>query len=395
MRRRGVDASTERSSRSSPVEELRPIAVTGPTLPDTTLVDGWDRQDGYRRQLVITVSPVALSSHGGLDGSTLSFSSFVRPLVRSPYSVLPTDTRVIVPIFAVSESETLLPLTDPTSTPTSGVATRTELARHADATFESVTGKSKADVQLPVSAQLQSHHHIAAIKHSQHAAQLEQFEHIQRKRKRDPSPAPSQPAVGTLPVAPADLAADNKRRTKVLRLNEAPSLMHSTSLSTIDELTPRNGRHMSPARKVVKRATSPSASLPDRTRSRERSSSRARAFAREHNPPVSHLHMPEHTERAWAARKRRLEQQQLEEGVDEDDDTDTLEQLVYPTPFALLRRQRRRFVTRMTVERNRMHGQLTPGSVSAHSTCSHSMTLNSLCPALCLLLYCCCSTNLS
>ena len=316
-------------------------------------MDGWDRQDGYRRQLAITVSPVALSGYGGVDGSTVSFSSFLQPLMRPPFAVLPADRNVLVPMFAVSESESLLPLTDPTSTPTSGVATRLELARHADATFESVTGKTKAEVLLPTAAQ--QHQHTATAGDAQLAAQLDQPDVGQRKRRRDPSPAPA--------VAPHDIddkVTEDKRRAKQSKVTDAVALVHSMSLSPIDELTPRNGRQESTGKHFKPAKSSSALRTRPRGQSRERSASRARAFEREHNPPVSHLHMPEHSERAWSARKRRLQQQQVDDDIDdEDDDTDTLEQLVYPSAFTLLRRQRRRFITRMTCERNRMHGQST------------------------------------
>ena len=364
MRARGADVSFERSSRSSqPLEALLPVKG-GPAPLVDPLLDGWDRQDGYHRQLAITVSPMALSSYGGMDGSSVSFSSFLVPLVRPPFAVLPADPQLLVPMFAISESESLLPLTDPTSTPTSGVATRLELARHADATFESVTGKTKAEVQLPPAlAQPTMHHAALSTKQSHSASQLEQSDMPQRKRRRTPSPSPARPAA--VPYVSTDFMADDRRRAKHSKLNDALTPTHSSALSSIDELTPRNGRHVS-AGKATSPATSPSAALSrPRGQSRERSSSRARAFEREHNPPVSSLHMPEHTERAWAGRKRHLQQEQLAADVDSDDDTDTLEQLVYPTAFTLLRRQRRRFILRMTAERNRMHGQ------HACSTCRH------------------------
>ena len=354
MRQRAVDAGLDRASRSSPTDKQPSIAAFGAASSVGAMTDSWERQDGYQCRLAITVSPVSLSSYGGLDGSTVSFSSFILPLIRPPLAVLPTDPRLIVPVFAVSESETLLPLTDPNSTPTSGVATRTELARHADATFESVTGRTKAEVQLPIANQQQLHHPTATARQPHSAAQSEQSDLSQRKRKRDPSPSPARLAAHASTADAAEPPTDDKRRVKQAKLTELVAPVRLTALSPIDELTPRSGRLVSAGR-VTRASTSPAAA---RSRSRERSTSRGRAFDREHNPPVSSLHMPEHTERAWAARKRRLQRQQVEAGLDDEgDDTDTLERLIYPTPFTQLRRQQRRFVVRMTNEKNRMQGQ--------------------------------------
>ena len=350
MLRLGQDVYTGRTTPTSPplrAPQKEHLAAPTPRASSPASLelpaDSWDRQDGYHRHLAITVSPVSLSSRGGLDGATLSFSSFLRPLVTPPLALLPADPQLLVPVFAISESESLLPLTNPNSTPTNGVATRLELSRHADATFESVTGKSASEVHVPVINQPQTLRQAATAK-------LDQADALQRKRRRDVSPSAARSANHTFP---ADSVTDDKRRAKHPKLADTLAPMQ---LPSIDELTPRSGRLVSGGMLSSKSSTSP-APLP-RSQSRERSRSRARTFDREHNPAVSHLAMPEHTERAWAARKRRLHQQQVKASKDDDDDdTESLEQLVYPSAFTLIRRQRRHFTTRMRNEHKYMHGQ--------------------------------------
>ena len=395
MRKPEVDAAIQRSSRSSPAAADQPkLPVADATANPAGLLDGWDRQDGYHRQLAITVSPASLSSYGGLDGSTVSFSSFILPLVRRPFAELPADNKLLVPIFAISESETLLPLTDPSSTPTSGVATRTELARHADATFESVTGKTKAEVQLPAPPQPQLHGHTTAAKQLQPAHQLlEQPDSNQRKRRRESSPAPGPPDAHGAASDGADSLVDDRRRPKQAKV-ETAAHMRPTALSPIDELTPRNGRHVSAAGRASKPAFSPApVSSQPCSRSRDRSASRSRAFDREHNPLVAHLPMPEHTERAWAARRRRLQQEHIEAGHedDEDDDTDSLEQLIYPTPFTLIRRQRKHFAARMTNEWNRTEGQPYSNGSRCTAIAFHRCLLTCPCSRMAAVLGWCCA----
>ena len=251
MLRLGQDAHTGRATPTSPPllppqKEHRAVvpARAGSPARLELPADSWDRQDGYHRQLAITVSPVDLGSVGGLEGATLSFSSFIRPLVAPPLAVLPADPQLLVPVFAISESESLLPLTNPNSTPTSGVATRLELARHADATFESVTGKSASEVHVPIANQPQTQRQAAT-------ARLEQAEAPQRKRRREVSPSAARAAN---PSFTADSAAEDKRRAKHARLADTLAPMQ---LPSIDELTPRSGRLVSGGMLSSKSSTSP------------------------------------------------------------------------------------------------------------------------------------------